>query len=60
MKFFEDYNKAEDYLKMKKQVNRDKNTLYILTDGPENNFAVMTLKQFFDAGLKDSGLSYRF
>jgi hypothetical protein len=45
---------------MKKQVNRDKNTLYILTDGPENNFAVMTLKQFFDAGLKDSGLSYRF
>ena len=60
MKFFENYNKAQNYHRMKKQTNCDNRIIYILTDGPENNFVVMTLKQFYEAGLSDAGLSYQF
>jgi hypothetical protein len=60
MKFFEDYNKAQDYHRMKKQTSCDNRKIYILTAGPEDNFVVMTLKQFFDTGLRDAGMSYQF
>jgi len=60
MKFFEDYDKAKNYFRMKKQSNREKHTVYILTDGPENDFVFMTLKEFYDFGLSDAGLGYQF
>ena len=60
MKFFDNYNKARSYHNMKKQSNCDKHTIYILTDGPENDFVVMTLKEFYDSGLRDIAMSYQF
>ena len=60
MKFFKDYTNAQNYHRMKKQTNRENHTIYILTDGPENDFVVMTLKEFFTLGLRDAGMSYLF
>lgn len=60
MKFFKDCTSAQNYHRMKKQTNREKHTIYILTDGPENDFVVMTLKEFFALGLRDAEMSYQF
>jgi len=60
MKFFKNNREAQDYLNFKKQTNCDRKTIYILTDGPEDNYVVMTLKDFYKSGLRDAGFGFQF
>ena len=52
MKKFNDYSKAESYMKMKNQNKINK--LYILIDGPDGNYFVMELKEYHDMEIEVS------